>query len=141
MGAKLLNKVTMFSKVPLRVSKDVEFEIKGDEKFDVAVTGIQSGTWKVSVNGTELGDYYATEEGGMVYFKTTAGKITLKHISSEVKDTFTNNEDAYNFDTAKRAPIEFRVNNAKRYSKNPLVIKNGSCYIPLKLYLKISMQK
>ncbi len=129
-GAKLLNKVVMFPKASERTMKDLNFNVSGNEKIDVAVTGIQSGTWKVTVDGKDTGDYYATEEGGMIYFKTTSGDISLKYVSPEVKDTFSNDENAFNDATSKYPDIEFRVNASKRYSENPLMIKNGTCYIP-----------
>ncbi len=130
MGARLLNKVVMFPKASERTSQSVEFSVPGEGKCDIAVTGITAGTWKVTANGSEIGEYYATKDGGMIYFKADAGKISLNYVSSEVKDTFTQNENAFNAATAKDTPIAFQINNARRSPENPLMIKNGTCYAP-----------
>lgn len=136
MGARILNKVVMFPKASERTDKDVEFEIPGEGKCDVAVTGIKAGTWKVYENGKELGDYYATEDGGMVYFKLNAGKVKLEYKSSEVKDVIIRNEQSFNFETAEDTPIAFQINNARRSPETPLVIKNDRCYAPFNTLFK-----
>lgn len=136
MGARLLDKAVMFPKEPERSSEGIEFEIPGEGSCDVAVTGLTAGTWKVSQSGSEIGDYYATEDGGMVYFKASAGKVELKYTSSEVKNTFIQNENAFNIQTAEQTPIAFQINSTRRSPENPLVIKNGTCYAPFNTLYK-----
>ena len=54
----------------------ISFSIPGDDKCDVAVTGLTEGSWKVTVNGETVGEFNSSKDGGMIYFKNACGEVT-----------------------------------------------------------------
>ena len=77
-GAKLLGCVATFSKTKARINTTVQLTVPGNESSLVyGMTGMAEGKWSVSVNGNFIGDFTATEEGGMIYFNAPAGNVTV----------------------------------------------------------------
>ncbi len=126
MGARILNKVSVFAKDSSRPSKTISFEIPGNGETDVAVTGIAPGEWQIENNGNITDTQISTQEGGMIYFKADAGKVTIKHISGSQVKKFTEIQTV----TDVTPNIQLKYNGALRYSKTALY-NNGTCYIPI----------
>ena len=79
-GAKLLGCVATFAKTKTRVNTTVQFTVPGSEaSLAYGMTGMAAGKWSVSVNGSFIGDFTATEEGGMIYFNAPAGNVTVTY--------------------------------------------------------------
>ncbi len=127
MGAQILDKASLFAKASERPSSVMSFELKGSGEISVAVAGISSGEWKIKRDGNEIDTQISTEEGGIIYFKTNPGKITIERISSKADKVFSENTVS----EVKEPDIEYQLNSQIRHSKTPLKIENGVCLIPI----------
>lgn len=77
LGTKLLDKVAVFSKNQERISNKFSFEFNSEEECDIAVTGIKAGKWDIYHNDKKIGTEISYEEGGIIYFSSKGGNITL----------------------------------------------------------------
>jgi len=77
-GAKIFDRVVMFSKQKERTKANVTFTVPGDETtVKVNVAGLMAGTWSVSVNGNKIASNSVTEDGGMLYITAPSGNYEL----------------------------------------------------------------
>lgn len=83
LGARILDKVTLFAKNRERVSGDMEFSIPGSGNVSVAVAGISEGKWEISDSEGTIQSKIATKEGGIIYFTGSAGNYSLKLADSK----------------------------------------------------------
>ena len=82
-GAKLLGCVATFAKTKARINTTVQFSVPGSESsLAYGMTGMAAGKWSVSVNGQFIGDFTATEEGGMIYINAPPGDVTVTYSPS-----------------------------------------------------------
>ncbi|MBE7026681.1 MAG: hypothetical protein E7410_03865 [Ruminococcaceae bacterium] len=81
-GAKIFDRVAMFSKAKARVTDTVSFTVPGSEQaLKVNVAGLCAGTWDITVNGNKVDTQIASEEGGIIYFTAPAGSYTITRVS------------------------------------------------------------
>ncbi len=80
-GAKIADRICLFSKSDGKTSSDIVFTIEGDitDTYKINVANVAAGTWNVSVNGTNTNTIAATNEGGVLYFEGGAGNYTLTY--------------------------------------------------------------
>ena len=63
---------------------ELVFTVDADrESTDYYVSGLAAGKWSVSVDYEELGVYTVTEEGGLLTFTATDGKVVITPVSLE----------------------------------------------------------
>ncbi|NLD47120.1 MAG: DUF4962 domain-containing protein, partial [Clostridiaceae bacterium] len=82
-GAKLLNKVVLFSKSGNTVSEAVEFEIgSSKEIFQIIVADLEQGSWSVERDGTKVYDSLtSTKNGNTLCFNGKSGKYKLTKLN------------------------------------------------------------
>ncbi len=122
LGAKMLDKVAVFSKEQTRISKKFSFNFESDEVCDIAVTGIKEGKWDVLRNGEKISTETSYDDGGMIYFSAAGGEITLVPTGEKAEkrpEAITYTEPSY-----ERKPIVY-INGFPWYSKVDSVLQNG----------------
>lgn len=84
-GCVVGDRVVVFGKRRDRTSQATEFSFEGDGEFEVTVADMQAGKWSVYCDGTHIGDYGATVDGGVVTFRGRAGSYRLVYKNSTAK--------------------------------------------------------
>lgn len=77
-GASLADVVAVFARSDVRVTETIAFSTDGEGLKEYYVSGIDTGTWNVYVDGVLLGSVYSTKDAGMVRFKAPAGSVEIK---------------------------------------------------------------
>ena len=132
LGAKILNKITVFNKKSQRTKNEITFEAKGDEILDIAVCGLEKGEWTVLSDGKEITKQIATEDGGMIYFSAEAGNYTLNLTNPnavKIMDYTPKYSDA-------KQDISLIVQGQYLYSDVSPVIKDDRTLIPLRVFFE-----
>lgn len=76
--AKVLDKIVAFTNTRAEAqSKEFSFETEGKGLYEYYVSGVETGTWKVKVDGVVVANAYADAGEGMITFKAPLGKVTL----------------------------------------------------------------
>jgi len=127
-GAKLFDRVAMFHAEKARTSETVTFTVPGEEtELKVNVAGLTAGTWTVKVNGNEVTEAVASEDGGIIYFTAPAGNYELAYKNAESDKEFDDTKDETN-----TAGIDLMVNNSYLYT-NATITKSGEeILVPIK---------
>jgi hypothetical protein len=69
--------VALFATNRSRATTAVSCKTSGSSEMDYYVSGLAEGKWTVTVDGSSIGTYEATAEGGMIVFKAPAGTVTV----------------------------------------------------------------
>jgi len=77
LGAKIKDRVAFFSKNEGRYNGEINFELTGDENYEILFTDVREGQWIIYKDGKELTRAIATTNGGDFSFKGTAGKYRV----------------------------------------------------------------
>lgn len=77
LGARIMNKVTLFGKDRQRVNKSMTFTVPGEGTVAVALAGITEGGWKITDASGTVQTKTASKEGGIIYFTGPAGTYTV----------------------------------------------------------------
>lgn len=80
-GGKVLNTVTLFNKNEERIKKNISFELRGNDKMKVSVTGMDKGNWNVYRNGELKESVSVSEKSGVLYFEGEGGRYQLRKAS------------------------------------------------------------
>ena len=70
----------LFATSRSRATSTVSCKTTGSTSMDYYVSGLAAGKWKVTVDGKTVGTFEATDEGGMITFKASAGVITVSPV-------------------------------------------------------------
>ena len=70
----------LFATSRSRATSTVSCKTTGSASMDYYVSGLAAGKWTVTVDGKTVGTFEATDEGGMITFKASAGVITLSPV-------------------------------------------------------------
>ena len=76
-GATFKDKVVMFINDSIYSSDPHTFVTTGEGTMTYYISGLTEGSWKVNVNGVDVGEYTATEEGKMITFQADPGTVTI----------------------------------------------------------------
>lgn len=127
LGAKLLGRVAMFAKDAPKLTSQT-FTVNGDDSaLSFVITGLDKGSYDVSVNGSSLTSQIATEEGGAIYFTGPAGEYTISRTDENAsREPQTVNTPEY------ETPIKIRVGTKYIYSDVNPVIVNDRTLLPLR---------
>lgn len=82
-GAKIADRVCIFSKSEGRTSNSVSFSFSGDGSYKINVADVKAGLWKIQCGGKTIATAAATEEGGLLSFEGPAGSYVLTYADSE----------------------------------------------------------
>lgn len=129
LGAKILDRVSIFAKSKARLSKDIVFTIPSGSTAGgnkVAVAGIKDGEWTINVGGSEIDRQIATADGGIVYFTAPSGEITLKLTNPSAKRA------PVNVVLEKHEGISIKINGKYMYSDVPPTIRNDRTMVPMR---------
>ncbi len=89
-GAKIKDRVVFFSKEGDRTTKNLSFELDSEGEFEILVTDIRAGKWKIYKDGNFVKEIDASINGGCINFKGTKGSYkivcNLRSVSEFVKD-------------------------------------------------------
>ncbi|MBE7026437.1 MAG: hypothetical protein E7410_02555 [Ruminococcaceae bacterium] len=130
-GAKIFDRVVMFNKNKARTKDAVTFTVPGGEAaLKVNVAGLEAGTWKISVNGSEIDTQIASEDGGIIYFTAPAGEYTLTYASADADKKFTDGG------APEVEGVTIFFNNNFLYSDVPPTIRDGRTLIPMRALLE-----
>lgn len=77
LGARIMDKVTLFAKNKERLTEDIVFSIPDEGNVAVTVAGISEGEWKITDELGQTQSKIATKKGGIIYFTGSAGTYTL----------------------------------------------------------------
>ncbi len=80
-GAQVADRVVTFSKTGSEITNTVSFAATGEGTLKYTLTDMAKGTWAVTVGGTSVGSYIATEEGGVLSFTASAGDVVATKTS------------------------------------------------------------
>ena len=130
-GAKIFDRVAMFSKAKARTKDTVTFVVPGSEEaLKINVAGLEAGTWNVNVNGNNIGTQISSEEGGIIYFTAPAGSVTLTYVSGDANKTFTQSAPP------QLEGVTLYVEGNFIYSDVPPTIRDGRTLIPMRALLE-----
>ncbi len=76
-GAAVGNVFAIFVKSAERAYDSFGFKTFGDGLFDYYISGVETGTWRVLVDGVGVASVYSDDDGGFVHFIAPAGNVTL----------------------------------------------------------------
>lgn len=78
-GAKIADRICLFSKADGKTSTNIYFTLDADEgeTFTINVADVAAGVWNIIKNGSRVDRVTATEEGGIITFEGGAGSYTL----------------------------------------------------------------
>ena len=77
-GATFKNHTVMFVNNADYSSDTQTFVTTGEGTMKYYIGGLYDGTWKVTVNGEEIGEYDATSEGKMIAFEAPTGTVVVE---------------------------------------------------------------
>ena len=123
-GAKISDRVVMFSKSGERVKEDFDFEIPGDAELQYTVCDVASGTYKVMV-GEQTLTVGVTEEGGVLAFKATGGKIAVRRAEGESAPEIA----AVEAKSERSDIINVKIDDLFVYNKVSPILENGTILI------------
>lgn len=85
-GAKIGDRVCIFSKSKGRSSNNVEFSFSGDGNYKINVADVKTGNWDVYRGGEYLATVRAADESGLLSFEGEAGSyvITYKNMGNDI---------------------------------------------------------
>ncbi|MEM9829096.1 MAG: heparinase II/III family protein [Bacteroidota bacterium] len=75
-GAKMLNKIGLFSKNGGLLSS-ANFKIEGTQEYDILINDLYSGKWIVERDGKVIHKLEASSSGKNIYFKSTPGHFRI----------------------------------------------------------------
>ena len=64
-----------------RATTELSATVQGSGSMNYYVSGVAEGTWYVTVNGQNQGNYTATAEGGLLTFTAPAGSVVITPVS------------------------------------------------------------
>ncbi len=76
-GAAVGDVFAVFVKSAERAYDSFGFETVGEGLFDYYISGVETGTWRVLVDGVGVASVYSDDDGGFVRFSAPAGRVTL----------------------------------------------------------------
>ena len=76
-GATFKNYTAMFIKDSMFAADEQYFVTEGEGTMTYYIGGLSDGSWAVTVNGNEIGEFEATAEGRMITFEAECGEIVL----------------------------------------------------------------
>lgn len=76
-GATFKNHTSVFVNDPMHNADVLSFTTTGEGTMTYYVGGISNGTWKVNINGVDIGEFFAEEDGSMISFQGEVGEVTL----------------------------------------------------------------
>ena len=77
-GATFKNHTVMFVNNADYSSDTQTFVTEGEGMMKYYIGGLYDGTWKVTVNGEEIGEYEATSDGKMIAFEAPTGNVVVE---------------------------------------------------------------
>ncbi len=77
-GATFKNHTVMFVNNADYSSDTQTFVTTGEGTMKYYIGGLYDGTWKVTVNGEDIGEYEATSEGKMIAFEAPTGTVVVE---------------------------------------------------------------
>lgn len=126
-GAKIFNRVAVFNKNKTRADGTVSFNVPGsDSELKVNVAGLEAGTWKISVNGSEIGEQIASDDGGIIYFTAPAGSYELTYVNGNKDKQFVDSGRPY------VEGISIMVNGNYLYSDVAATIVDDRTLLPMR---------
>ncbi len=69
--------VVLFATDRNRETEEISCTVSGSSSMKYYVSGVAAGKWTVSVDGKSVGTFEATEDGGLLTFEASGGKITI----------------------------------------------------------------
>lgn len=78
LGARILDKVTLFVKDKERYSGEMTVTIPGEGQIAAALAGITAGEWTITDENGNVQTKTAKEEGGIIYFTGEAGTYHIQ---------------------------------------------------------------
>ncbi len=82
-GATFKNHTVMFVNNADYSSDTQTFVTTGEGTMKYYIGGLYEGTWKVTVNGEEIGEYDATSDGRMIAFEAPTGTVVVEPSGSD----------------------------------------------------------
>ncbi len=77
-GAKLGNRIVLFSKNSDTENQTIEFKIEGKETCKVLITDLAKGDWTISSSDKKYNDTNTvTDNNNLIYFEASAGSFTI----------------------------------------------------------------
>ena len=64
-----------------RATTELSATVEGSGSMNYYVSGVAEGTWNVTINGQNQGNYTATAEGGLLTFTAPAGSVVITPVS------------------------------------------------------------
>ncbi len=83
LGGKVLNAVTLFNKNNTPVESSAEFNFEGQDEYNISVTGLSEGIWKIEKDGAVVAENITvTKDASVIDFKSTGGNFVLTQLES-----------------------------------------------------------
>ena len=70
----------LFATSRTEAKTELSCKTTGSASMDYYVSGLAAGKWKVTVDGSVIGTFEATEEGGLLTFTAPAGTVTVSPV-------------------------------------------------------------
>ena len=70
----------LFATSRAKAKTELSCKTTGSASMDYYVSGLAAGKWRVTVDGSVIGTYTATEEGGLLTFTAPAGTVTVSPV-------------------------------------------------------------
>lgn len=122
-GAVMGNVAAVFATSSTRTSDELSFTVSGSGNMTYYVSGVVSGNWSISVDGTSYGTVEATEDGGLLVFTAPAGSVVLSSdYSQSIKDRELFSED-YSQTTLSNPTEKVTLNGVQYTNANMSVCK------------------
>lgn len=77
-GAKIADRVVLFSQSGEPLSGEIRFSLEGKEVFQVLLADLAEGEWQVSRGGRPQSEIVSSKSGQTAYFAATAGQYVLR---------------------------------------------------------------
>ena len=123
-GAKISDRVVMFSRSGEREKEGFSFEIPGRGELQYTICDVESGTYKV-LSGEQTLIINVSEDGGVLAFKAQAGKIVVERTNEASVSIPEQNTEQLERDYV----VNVRMNSVFVYNKVPAVLHNGTVLI------------
>ncbi len=123
-GAKISDRVVMFSKSGERVNEGFDFEVLGNGEFQYTICDVASGSYKV-LSGEKVRIINVSEDGGVLAFKAEAGKIVVEKTDEEPETIQVENSGKSESENI----VYVRMNDVFIYNKVPAVLYNDTVSI------------
>ena len=136
-GAKIKDRVVFFSKEENRTIKPLSFDLKGEGEFEILVTDLREGKWKLYKDGKFIKEIDASINGGCVNFKETAGSIKLVcNLRSEA--LYKKDLNFKNYIKSYENPKYLNFN-GYYHEMSDIIEENGKVFVPVKEITKLAL--